>query len=213
MLVKSVRQLYFTDIKKITNTNSPYSMMKSIQHAICLFFLSFFLLGNVTAQDARFSQFYAAPMHINPAMTGVFEGRFRVALNYRDQWASILDTEPYRTLGAGADVRFNVLGNDYVSVGLNFLGDQAGINNLRQTMGHFSAAYSKQLTGSYGGDQQFLIAGGQVGMGQHRTDYNGAWFSDQFDGATETLNTSSPSAEQLNMSNDAYVDINVGLLW
>ena len=33
------------------------------------------------AQDARFSQFYATPLQLNPAMIGVYEGQFRVGVN------------------------------------------------------------------------------------------------------------------------------------
>ena len=45
--------------------------------AIKYLFLFLITLGfytTVEAQDPRFSQFYAAPMHLNPALTGVLTG-------------------------------------------------------------------------------------------------------------------------------------------
>src|SRR6201990_763912 len=42
----------------------------------------------VTAQDPQFSQFYAAPLYLNPAFTGS-TNQTRVGLNYRNQWPSI----------------------------------------------------------------------------------------------------------------------------
>src|SRR6478672_5610504 len=38
------------------------------------------------AQDPNFSQFFASPLTLNPALTGKFDGTMRVAGNYRNQW-------------------------------------------------------------------------------------------------------------------------------
>jgi hypothetical protein len=35
------------------------------------------------AQDPNFSQFFASPLTLNPALTGKFDGSFRLAGNYR----------------------------------------------------------------------------------------------------------------------------------
>ena len=186
-------------------------MRKYFTHIICLLIC----LGIGTAaeaQDPRFSQFYAAPMHVNPAFTGVFEGSWRVGMNYRDQWSSVLD-EPYRTVGASYDMRLNVVGNDYFNFGFNFISDQAGVSYLKQTQGHLALSYAKQLTGGYNSTQQFLIAGGQAGFGQHQSESPNVWFSDQFDIPTETLNTGVESAENINMMTDPYFNVNVGLMW
>jgi len=44
--------------------------------------------GVVTAQDPQFSQFYAAPLYLNPALTGA-TGQARAGINYRNQWPAI----------------------------------------------------------------------------------------------------------------------------
>ena len=59
------------------------------------------------AQDNHFSQFYAAPMTVNPALTGLFDGRYRGIVNYRTQWNSILNTA-FVTKGASGDANFKV---------------------------------------------------------------------------------------------------------
>ena len=46
------------------------------------------LEGAVTAQDPQFSQFYAAPLYLNPAMAGS-TGQARAGINYRNQWPAI----------------------------------------------------------------------------------------------------------------------------
>ncbi|MFM9911534.1 MAG: type IX secretion system membrane protein PorP/SprF, partial [Chitinophagaceae bacterium] len=54
------------------------------------FFIFFCLiLSTVKAQDPNFSQFFVSPLTLNPALTGKFNGDFRIAGNYRDQWPSI----------------------------------------------------------------------------------------------------------------------------
>ena len=47
------------------------------------------LVGTTFAQDPNFSQFFVSPLTLNPALTGKFNGNFRVAGNYRDQWPEI----------------------------------------------------------------------------------------------------------------------------
>ncbi|MCU0328126.1 MAG: type IX secretion system membrane protein PorP/SprF [Chitinophagales bacterium] len=49
------------------------------------------ILNNLTAQDLVYSQFYAAPLVTNPALTGDFDGNIRVSANYRGQWDNIDD--------------------------------------------------------------------------------------------------------------------------
>ncbi len=167
---------------------------------------------NANAQDPRFSQFYASPMQLNPAMTGVFEGRWRAVLNYRDQWQSVLDNVPYRTFSASYDMRYNIVARDYLAFGISALGDQVGESSFRQTRGHLAMSYLKQLSGGTQ-NSQFLVAGAQAGVGQNSIDYTNLWFSQQFDINTETLDISQPTGESTPEATDMFVDINAGLLW
>jgi peptidoglycan-associated lipoprotein len=57
----------------------------------------------VQAQDIHFTQFYATPQTLNPALTGVSEGSYRFTGIYRNQWSSV--TIPYVTYGASFDIR------------------------------------------------------------------------------------------------------------
>ena len=43
----------------------------------------------VAAQDPSFSQFFASPLTLNPALTGKFNGDLRAAGNYRNQWPDV----------------------------------------------------------------------------------------------------------------------------
>ncbi len=52
------------------------------------------------AQDPQFSQFYASPIYLNPALAGGTD-RSRMGVNYRNQWPSL--THSFRTISAYID--------------------------------------------------------------------------------------------------------------
>jgi len=176
---------------------------------------------NVTeseAQDPRFSQFYAAPLQVNPAMTGVFEGRWRVNAIYRDQWGSILGSVPFRTVGASYDMRYRVVKQDYFAFGISALRDEVGDGHFIQNRAHFNFSYLKKVGGGRMGKGQYLVAGGQVGGGQNQIEFNNFWFSEQFDlsigGFPNTaLDNRESSIIGQSQNSDIFLDFNAGLLY
>ncbi len=176
----------------------------------------FFILPSDTkAQDPIFGQFYRASTHLNPAMAGVYNGRFRVQSNFREQWSSILPNKPFRTIGASFEYKVKVLQGDFMNFSGTILNDQAGTSNFTTNRGNLGFSYLKQLTGGrYNDYNSYLVAGGQFGFGQHSLDYGGLWFSAQYDGANELVDNSLSTGENLNNnSTDVYTDFNAGLLW
>ncbi len=171
------------------------------------------LVGALQAQDPQFIQFYNAPLQLNPALTGVHPGKWRVVANYRSQWNSLLDTRPYRSLGASFDLRIPVGRHDFMAVGINALRDQAGLAEYLRQEAAVSLSYLKQLDGGYGSYSQFLIGGVQAGIGQHSLAYQNLWFTTQFDPNTEQVDHTLPNGEALNSSTGIYPDIDAGLVW
>ncbi len=85
------------------------------------------LAGALNAQDPNFSQFFASPLSLNPALTGKFDGSFRVAGNYRNQWPTINNAFVTKT----ASIDFGILKNrladiDQLGVGVLAMTDRAG---------------------------------------------------------------------------------------
>jgi hypothetical protein len=80
----------------------------------------------VRAQDIHFSQFYQAPLNLNPAMTGSFKGNIRATANFKNQWSSI--PNHYQTINASYEMKFlkNKWENGYIAGGLNLFSDKAG---------------------------------------------------------------------------------------
>lgn len=191
-----------------------------LSFTLSIVFVILFQMGFVEeakAQDPRFSQFYAAPSQLNPAMTGVFEGRWRFHANYRDQWSSILEENPFRTIAAGFDMRYRIVGSDYLGIGVNVMQDEAGQSHFNTSRAYLSAAYMKQVGGGkYRTDDQYLIAGGSFGFGQNSID-NRLWFSSQYSVSAGIPITSNSSQEAFDMeamlNSDPYMDVSAGLMY
>lgn len=171
--------------------------------------------SNLQAQDPRFSQYYASSWNLNPAMTGVFNGRWRATANYRDQWNSFLSPVPFRTYAASFESRYNVgANNDYASFGIGAMHDEAGTARFVQNKVQIGGAFLKQLSGGRNTAEHYLSAGAQVGFGQNSIDWSKMWFSRQFDSGTERPDLGASSGEpNANASSPLYLDFNAGLLW
>ncbi|MCB0571140.1 MAG: PorP/SprF family type IX secretion system membrane protein [Phaeodactylibacter sp.] len=167
------------------------------------------------AQDPRFSQFYAAPLEMNPAMIGLFDGRFRLVANYRELYSSILSNHPFRTIAASFDMRSRVQHDDYAGFGLSVLRDEAGISQFHRVKANIGGSYMKQLGGNrYATYDQFLIAGAQLGFGQHGLNWQRLWFSQQFVEEGGYVDYDADSGESFDkQSTGLYLDFNAGLMW
>src|SRR5690606_12280972 len=97
-------------------------IMKSVLY-IWIFVLYFGL--NAHGQDHIYSQFYSAPVYLNPALTGQFEGDLRVNMIYRNQWTGIRGDLSY--FSAAADVHVPKFGGGF---GLMFTRSSEGIAYL-----------------------------------------------------------------------------------
>lgn len=174
------------------------------------------IIQTANAQDPRFSQIQASPLQLNPALTGIYKGSYRLSMNYRELYASILGDTPYRTFAASFDSRVPVSNRDYAGLGFSALRDQAGIGNFSRSMAHLSASFIKQLNGRYRGrgSDQYLVAGVQTGFGQYRVSNNRLWFSNQYDLNNYQVDPTQPNGELFeSIPTRVFPDVNTGLLW
>jgi type IX secretion system PorP/SprF family membrane protein len=177
--------------------------MKSRLTLLCLL-----LVTLARAQDKHFTQFYASPLTLNPALTGGFEGRYRVGTIYRDQWRRVLDN-PIRTFALAADLRFDAPGakihDDAIGLGLLFFTDRVSVVDFSTTQIAISGAYHKALDSD---NSQFLTLGIQGGLTQRNVNYESLDFHDEFN----LVNGYSGSTQEaLPPNNFSFGDWNVGL--
>ena len=162
-----------------------------------------------TAQDPNFSQFFASPLTLNPALTGKFDGVYRVAGNYRNQWPTINNAFVTKT----ASVDFGILKNnipeiDQFGVGIMGFTDRAGNGVLTTNYAALSVAYHKGLDEN--GSHQ-IGAGFQGTYVSKRLDVTKVYFEDQltslgFTGVTSEVFTN----DQIDVK---YFDMNAGIFY
>ncbi len=168
----------------------------------------------MVAQDSRFSQFNQSPLHLNPAMTGLYAGGTRVALGYRTQFYSTLSDEEYLSYIASVENRWSI-GKSYFAGGAFAISDQVGASGYNRTYYQLSGAYHQMLAeGSSRSPYMFLVVGAQGGRGQYNFDPKSLWFSNQFDNDLLEVDFSRDSGEPfLEGNSTGFTDFNAGFLF
>lgn len=125
---------------------------------------------SVFAQDPVFTQFYANPLYLNPALAGTARCP-RVNLNYRNQWPGISGT--YVTYSASYDQHVDAIGG---GLGLLVINDKAGQGTLTTT--NVSGMYSYLLNVT----REFSLKfGAQATYFQKSIDWSKLTFGDMID--------------------------------
>lgn len=149
--------------------------------------LSVLFVGRITAQDVIFSQFYNAPIQLNPGLVGLSTSPY-VSVIVRDQWIGWgSQSNPnggYRTFAASYDQFFDYLNSGF---GLQVLSDDAGDGII--TSNRVSGVYAYQLRMN----KKFKARIGlEATFAQQRLDWDQLRFFDQIIVGSENL---LPSAE------------------
>ncbi len=183
---------------------------------ILLIVISNIFYNVVSAQDAIFSQPFAAHTTLNPALIGVFESKYRAKLNYRDQYYSVAEEYSFKTINASFDYKLTMQ-DDYFTFGADIFEDWSGATKYNIFNGHLSASYTKKLGGSFSrGPDQSIMAGTQVGIGANSLKSNDLWFGRQFDLNNYAINTGLDSGEMIPDGREGsgiYPDLNVGVFY
>ncbi|MGB3619548.1 MAG: type IX secretion system membrane protein PorP/SprF [Catalinimonas sp.] len=158
------------------------------------------------AQDYQFTQAYASPLHLNPAMSGYFSpaSPVRLAAVYRNQWPGIAAS--FETIYAAVDMslvesaskRRRRKGTNFfqtvrpVGAGLVVSSDRAGSVNLRATQVSLQYALEIPLSESRinrSAQGVYLRVGFQGGVAGRDLDYSRLVFEEdlRISGSSETI--------------------------
>ncbi len=126
--------------------------------------------NELQAQDPQFSQYYAAPLYLNPGLTGINQ-KGRAGVNYRNQWPSI--DANYVTYSAYVDYFFE---DKYSGLGFIVNRDEEGIAGLRSTNVGLQYAYQLQINYNW-----TFRPGMEVSYYWRDINFSNLTFGDQFD--------------------------------
>lgn len=175
---------------------------------IILIFISVIILNTLLfSQDLHFSQFDVNVTTLNPAYTGVMQGDFRVANNYRNQWGTV--SAPFTTFSVAYDM--NVLnkkqnkGLSDIGIGVGFFSDKIGTSNLTQNQFNLSLSAIQQVN-----FDTKLSLGLQGAYNQQSINFDNLTWDSQFQ--AHQFQESLPSEEQFANGQSGFIDINAGLL-
>jgi type IX secretion system PorP/SprF family membrane protein len=176
-------------------------------------YLAFLLLLGVasSAQDIHFSQWWTAPLEVNPALTGNFNGLLRASFDYRNQWfliPTLNQTTPYQTFQASVDASLasQRMENNKFGVGLMFFNDRAGDGSLTTNSAMASVAYHQGVD-RYG--RSHLSFGLQAGFVMKQITEQNLIFESQLDGYGWNKNIY--NGENFSSSPIIYPDVNAGI--
>lgn len=157
------------------------------------------------AQGMHFSQFYNAPLLLNPANTALMpDNDYRVGVNYRNQWSSI--PVPYRTYSVFGDLQLmrNRNESNWLGLGFSFWNDKAGNGELSLSRVEMSVAYHVQM-----GESAMISAGVSAANAQRSVDFNKLTFDRQWNGFS--FDPSRANGEQGYRATTSFFDVGAGV--
>jgi type IX secretion system PorP/SprF family membrane protein len=172
---------------------------------MCILFFLFFCAAQLsTAQvDPHFSQYYAYPGFVNPALTGVIDGDYRVTAMYRNQWGNM--DGGFKTPGIAADINTG----KNVNLGVNVMNQSAGNGVFNYLNAYASFAYTGLRFGREGYHR--VVIGLSAGAINRKINPSKALTGSQW---TPTgIDPSLPSQENYSKTSASSFDAGAGLVY
>lgn len=163
------------------------------------------IVNSFKAQDFHLSMYDAAPLYLNPAMTGVFDGSWRVHAQYRTQWKTV-NFKPYTTGLISFDTPYKKWG-----FGGQIVNYRAGYGNYNAFQATASAAYTVPLDAS---KNHNLSLGVQGGFTQKSIEYQLHTFDNQYTSTNGGgFNNSLPTGESFMGQKLVVPELTSGILY
>ncbi|WPP49323.1 PorP/SprF family type IX secretion system membrane protein [Catalinimonas niigatensis] len=197
-------KVLYKEIQKGANPNTQL-VRKSQQKSLILKVLLFILLTKALtieltyAQDPQFSQFFAAPLYLNPAFTGTTK-EHRFVANYRNQWRNIANG--YVTYAFSYDYNMRDARSGF---GLMASVDKAGAVGMGTTNIGFLYSYKIKLSNNW-----ILTPGLHFAYGSRGIDKDKVVLLDQLSYGDASIPSNDPLV--FSLKDTDYFDFGSGLL-
>lgn len=153
------------------------------------------------SQDFQFSQYYQAPLYLNPGFTGITQQQ-RVAFNYRVQWPNL--PKAFTTYAASYDIFVGELRSGF---GVQLTSDKMGTAGWQTTNINLLYSFKVKLT-----DKLVFSPGLVFGYGTNGIDRNKLRFGDGLNSSNDDVYYSNDPVEG-RLGNQNYFDVGTGFLF
>jgi type IX secretion system PorP/SprF family membrane protein len=178
--------------------------------AVLLFVVVHLLPSVLWAQDPHFSQYYAAPLYLNPALMGA-ERDISFSINHRTQWRSLgfpQYTSQFSAIGALSSTHARRMPR--YCLGFSAFSDVAGAQgSFVATGASLAMAYNLPLDQH---QSHMITLGAQAGITQKRLDAGQLQWGSQFDPSVGFNPDRQPGAAQ-DMYQANYPLTHAGVVW
>ncbi len=159
--------------------------------------------SSIAQVDPHFSSYYVYPSWLNPALTGAFDGHYRVSAIYRNQWGNV--STPFSTPG----VAFDISTENKMNYGVSLMRQNAGNGGYSYTTAYGNLAYTGVQSAN---GMKRLVLALQVGMIQRQFNPNKLTFGDQWNPVTG-FSASNPTSDFISGNNQSSLDFGAGALY
>jgi len=162
--------------------------------------LSIFFCVPSYSQDPHFTQYYANPLFLNPALAG---GEYcpRIITNYRNQWPMMAGS--FETYSVSFDLTLEPI---HGGLGILVLHDDAGNGTIKSTFASLIYSYHTKITKKID-----LLTGFQISNHQRSLDPN-LWFGDQIDEIYGFVYPTQDDIVNGGIISKSYLDFSIGTL-
>lgn len=164
-----------------------------------------FLQGK--GQDFHLSQYDAAPLYLNPSLTGMYFGEedddFRINAGYRNQWGSIAQ-KPFTTAYLSYDMNMDRFG-----AGGFLINNRSGTGNLNSLSFFASGSYSVTNLSS----PHKILTGLQLGLFHKSFDPTKFTYDSQYSESEGGFDSGLSSGETFERNSKLNFDANVGVYY
>lgn len=173
---------------------------------IILLFAALIKMPSLQAQDLHYSQFYNAPLVVNPALTGIFNGDQRATLSFRDQGRTL--PVPYLTFTAGYDQKIYPKKSEkgFWGIGGFFNYDKQGDSQLQLINLNLTGSYSRIID-----KKNIITIGALIGYANRGFDPAALTWDTQWDSNANAFNESLGSGENFSFESFSFLETGLGL--
>lgn len=157
------------------------------------------------AQDVHYSQFNSAAVYQNPGNAGLFDGSYRLAGNFRNQYKTA--TVGYNSTTMAGDMRYQYK-KHVIGLGAFIQNDKAGDSRFGGSKLSLAFSYIKKISKD---SAHFLAFGFQPGITNRGINTAALTFDNQYDG--DGYNSTIAANESYANTNVVFADFSTGVSW